>query len=337
MKRITILGAGAWGTAIATLLADNGHSVLLWCHEPEVAQDITKNHTNQKYLPGVLLSERITATHDLKTALEHAQWIFEAVPVAYLRAVLQQAKAWYSPDQRWVVMSKGIEQETVRVPTQIIDDVFGAGVHKAVVAGPSFAADLVKKQITGVVVASESCDDAIALQTMLANAYCRPYITTDILGVQLGSALKNVIALGIGMLKGAGYADNAQAYVLTRGLREMAQLSCAMGGKQETVYGLSGMGDLVLTSMGSSSKNMALGTLLGAGESLEEIAKKFGTLPEGVNTVKSIYRLAHDYKLTLPLCSGIYVVLFEQKSLNVMLQELMSRPLENECPGTMQD
>lgn len=331
MKQITILGAGAWGTAIATLLADNGHSVLLWCHEPEVAQGINKNHSNQHYLPGILLSERITATADLKVALEGAEWIFEAVPVAYLRAILDQAKGWYSPIQKWVIMSKGIEQETLRLPTQIIDDVFGVHVRKAVVAGPSFAADVVRKQITGVVVASESCDDALMLQTMLANAYFRPYITTDILGVQIGSALKNVIALGIGMLKGAGYADNAQAYMLTRGLREIAQLAHSMGGKQETVYGLSGMGDLVLTSMGSSSKNMALGKLLGAGESLEQIAQRFGTLPEGLNTVKSIHRLTHRYKLTLPLCAGIYEVIFEQKPLNVMLQELMSRPLENEC------
>lgn len=331
MKKISILGAGAWGTAVASLLAENGYEVNLWCYEPEVAHAIQKNHVNERYLPGVSLSIAIKATTSLEEALVGVEWIFQAIPVKFLRTVLAQAKPFYAVDQRWVIMSKGIEQDTLMLPSQILDDVFECAVQKAIFSGPSFAADLAKKQITGVAIAAESCDVALALQAMLANTYFRPYISLDIMGVQAGGALKNIVAIGIGMLDGAGFTDNAKAFLLTRGLHEMVQLTTMIGGKQETVYGLSGVGDLVLTAMGNLSRNMLLGQQFGEGKTLAAISAEWRTLPEGINTVQSVHQLALKYSLDLPICNGIYDVIFNNKPVNDFLRDLMDRPLEHEC------
>ena len=331
MKKVSILGAGAWGTAVACLLADNGYQVIVWCHEPAVADAINSTRINERYLPGVKLLPLIQATADLQEAIAHAQWIFEAVPVKFLRSVLEQAKPFYTSSQKWVIMSKGIEQNTLMLPTQILDDVFKADVHKAIFSGPSFAADLAQKQITGVTIAAQSCDIGLELQSMLANSYFRPYISLDIIGVQAGGALKNIIAIGMGILKGAGYTDNAQAYLFTRGLHEIVQLTTMLGGKRETVYGLSGAGDLVLTAMGNLSRNMLLGQQLGAGKSLSAITAEWGTLPEGINTVQSIHQLAAKHSLDLPICNGLYELIFNNKPTESFLRELMARPLELEC------
>lgn len=331
MKKVSILGAGAWGTAVASLLADNGYYVTLWCHEQSVADAIQKTRLNNQYLPGFTLSSQINATASLEEAVLGAEWIFEAVPVKFLRSILVQAKPLYHAHQKWVIMSKGIEQDTLMLPSQILDDVFDSVVQKAVFSGPSFAADLVKKQITGVTIAADSCDVGLALQQMLANNYFRPYISLDLIGVQAGGALKNIIAIGIGILKGAGYTDNAKAYLFTRGLHEMKQLTMMLGGKQETVYGLSGVGDLVLTAMGNLSRNMLLGEQLGKGRTVASIAAEWGTLPEGINTVQSVHQLALKHSLDLPICNGLYQVIFHNKSADVFLRELMARPLEHEC------
>lgn len=331
MKQISILGAGAWGSAVACLLADNGYSVMVWCHEPAIATAINNTHTNERYLPGVKLSPLIKASVELKEAIAHSQWIFEAVPVKFLRSVLQQAKPFYAQSQKWVIMSKGIEKDTLMLPSQILDDVFDVNVHKAIFSGPSFAADLAKKQITGVTIAAQSCEIGLELQSMLANSYFRPYISLDIIGVQAGGALKNIIAIGMGILKGAGYTDNAQAYLFTRGLHEIVQLTTMLGGKRETVYGLSGAGDLVLTAMGNLSRNMLLGQQLGAGKTLAAITAEWGTLPEGINTVQSVHQLARKHSLNLPICNGIYELIFNNKFTEDFLSQLMARPLENEC------
>lgn len=331
MKKVSILGAGAWGTAVASLLADNGYHVTLWCHEPMVADAIKKTRINEQYLPRITLSPLILPTLDLKDAVLGAEWIFEAVPVKFLRSILVQANPFYDSNQKWVIMSKGIEQDTLMLPSHILDDVFQGTVQKAVFSGPSFAADLAQKQITGVTIAADSCHVGVALQAMLANTYFRPYISLDIIGVQAGGALKNIIAIGIGILKGAGYTDNAKAYLFTRGLHEMKQLTMMLGGKQETVYGLSGVGDLVLTAMGNLSRNMLLGEQLGKGRTVASIAAEWGTLPEGINTVQSVHQLALKHSLELPICNGLYDVIFTNKSAELFLSELMARPLEHEC------
>jgi len=325
---VTILGGGAWGTSVATVLAANGHTVKLWCFEPDVVQTITEKHCNERYLPGIALSEKIIATANIQEAFSGSTWIFEATPVKFLRSVLEQCKSLYSKDQIWVVLSKGIENETLLLPTGIIDSVFETQVKKAVVAGPSFAHDLAQQQPTATTIAAD--DEVIGkeLQALLANNYFRPYLSHDVLGVQLGGALKNILALGIGMLDGAGFGDNTKLFLFMNGLREMVTFAKKLGAQPQTMYGFSGIGDLVLTAMGSRSRNLLVGKRLGQGQSLEQILNETGFIPEGINTVRSIHQLCQERNLTLPVLCGLYEVIFGEKTIEQLLQDLMARPLE---------
>jgi glycerol-3-phosphate dehydrogenase (NAD(P)+) len=330
MNKICILGAGSWGTAVASLLSQNGHHIKLWCREPEIATDIKQNGTNSKYLSGVTLSSLIEPVTDLKEALCGANFVFEAIPVKFLRSVLMETTQCFSPNQIFVILSKGIE-ETLMLPSQIIDDVYGYNVKKVILSGPSYARDLAEKQITAVTIAAQDCATAQEVQHLIATSHFRPYISLDLIGAQVGGALKNVIALAIGILDGAGYGDNVKAYILTRGLNELVQLSQALGGKQETIYGLSGVGDLVLTSMGKLSKNVAAGKEIGKGKTLNEISESMGNLPEGINTVQSVQKLISQHQLDLPICTGVYQIIFNNQKIEDFLQSLMNRPLKPEC------
>ncbi len=327
--KIAILGAGAWGTALATLLAHNGHDVLLWAYEAEVADDINNVHENKRYLPGIKLDNNIRATDDISQAICDAQWVFEAIPVKFLRKTLKQTVHCFSKDQVWVIASKGIEQDTLMLPSEIIDDVFDYQPKKAVIAGPSFAYDLARKDITGVAVAATDCAIADQLQEVLANLYFRPYVNLDMVGVQLAAALKNVITLGVGMLEGDGFADNAKAFLFTRGLHEMAQLGVSMGAQQETFYGLAGVGDLALTAMGKRSRNLEVGKRLAMGQSLDSILQQTGYIPEGINTVQSLHELGKQKHIPMPVCQGVYQVIFGRVSLHDMLADLMKVTFEN--------
>lgn len=329
-KTVAVLGGGAWGTAFSTLLAHNGNNVRLWCFEPEVAQAISKDRYNERYLPGIQLDERIQAVTQLEQALSDVTWVFEAIPVKFLRTVLQQCKPFFSSQHRWVVLSKGIENDTLLFPTQIINDVFETTVRTAVVSGPSFAKDLAQKKITAVTVAAAESSVCIELQEMLACDYFRPYRSDDMLGVQLGGAFKNVLTLGIGMLDGAGFGDNTKAFLLTAGLKEMVSCARALGAKEQTIYGLSGVGDVVLTSMGGLSRNLAVGKRLGSGQALERVLKETGFIPEGINTVRSVYQLAEREGIVVPILSGLYHVIFGDQTVEGLLQKLMARPLEVE-------
>ena len=335
MITVTVLGSGSWGTAVATLLAANGCQVKLWCREESVANEIALFHANSAYLPGIKLNDRIVPVTTLKEALENVVYVFEAIPVKHLRSVLEQARNYYRADQVWVVLSKGMEQHTLMLPTQVIDDVFNIKndqfALRAVFSGPSFAQDLAQHKITAVTIAAVDYTVGKEIQTLLANGFFRPYISLDIIGAQVGGAVKNIITLGVGMLDGAGYTDNAKAFLLTRGLHEVAHIAQALGGRSETIYGLSGVGDLVLTAMGKLSKNLAAGKRLGAGETLESMRKQSATMPEGINTVESIYQLLIIKSLDLPICKGIYEIIFNKKPLNTFLAELMNRPLESDC------
>lgn len=327
-KKICILGEGAWGTAIALLLADNGYTVYLWCYHAEVAQEIQSHRTNSRYLPGFTLPTSIIATIDLEYALSDTQWIFEAIPVKYMRSIMQRAALYATQDQKWVILSKGIEQDTFLLPTQIIDDIFDISVQKVVCVGPSFAHEVARKQPTAVMLASADYKVTGALRHILENDYFRPYSSLDIIGVQYSAALKNVITLAVGMLDGAGYGDNTKAFFMTRGLHEISELVKKMGGTQETVYGLSGVGDLVLTSMGALSRNLEVGRQLGMGESLDTIIQRTGSTPEGVNTVVSVQQLTERLGCVLPLCRGVYEVIYKNKSVAQMIESVMQQSLE---------
>lgn len=331
MKPITVLGGGAWGTAVATLLATNGHRVTIWCYEPDVVETINKQHKNERYLPDVELAPTICATTNLKEALAESDIICEAVPVAFLRKVLNEAKEYIHCGHRWIVLSKGIEQETLLLPTQIIDVVCGNNPEKAVLSGPSFARDLGQQMVTAVIIATNHVDYCKELQCLFKNNFFRPYISTDMIGVQVGGALKNVMALGIGFLDGAGYTDNAKAFIFTRGLQEMMLCAAALGGKKETLVGLAGVGDLFLTAMGQSSRNHRLGVRLGQGVSREAVFKELGTIPESVNTIMSTHQLMLRYNLDLPVLDGLYQLINGTQTLDEFFAAILERPIEKDC------
>ena len=323
MKKVCVMGDGAWGTAVATLLAHNNCQVNLWCHDAANAQAIARSRKNERYLPGYTLSERIGPTGSLEDAMRDTRWIFQAIPVQYLRSVTLDAAPCFKQDQVWVVLSKGIEKDTLLLPTQIIDDIFATSSQKVVLAGPSFAADVANKQVTGVSIAATDLALAHELQTMLNNEYFTAFINDDVLGVQVGGAVKNVITLGVGMLEGAGYTDNTKAFLVTRGLHEIALIAKIFGGKPETLYGLSGIGDLMLTALGKLSRNLAVGKRLGKGDSLKIILDELGHVPEGINTVQSIQQLADKHHLQLPICSAIYDIIFTGKKIDHLITALM--------------
>lgn len=262
-EQICILGAGAWGTAMATLLSHNGHTVKLWSYEADVARMINENHCNTRYLPDIMLGASISATTDMQEALTGATFVFEATPVQFVRSVLELCRPFYKPTQVWVSLSKGIEQRTLLFPADMMRDVFGKGVLLAVVGGPGFAKNLARGEATGLMVAASDTRQADHVARLLTCDYVKTMRGTDMVGIQLCGAIKNVLSLGMGMMEGAGYGDNARALFLTAGFQDM--LVCAFGLKAEidTVHGLAGFGDLVLSSMGESGRNLALGKRLG--------------------------------------------------------------------------
>jgi glycerol-3-phosphate dehydrogenase (NAD(P)+) len=331
MKKVCVLGDGAWGTAVATLLAHNGYQVALWCHDAADAQAIARTRVNERYLPGQVLSELIISTASLEVAVCDTRWVFEAIPVQYLRSVILDAVPFFAPDQVLVVLSKGIEKDTLLLPTQIIDDACGDSHKKVVVAGPSFAADLAQQQVTAVSVAATDCQLASELQAMLENDYFRSFVNTDLIGVQVGGAVKNVITLGVGMLEGAGYKDNTKTFLVSRGLDEMAIIAKALGGNPATVYGLSGVGDLMLTALGKLSRNLAVGTRLGRGDALQTILDELGHIPEGINTVQTIKQLMQKHHLQLPICNAVYEIIFAGKKIDHLLAALMQQDSAQEC------
>ena len=275
MNDVAVLGDGAWGTACASVLADNGYHVKLWCHNAEVAQHIAMHGCNTIYLPGVMLdTERIQVTTDIMYAIADVEYVFEAIPVAHMRASLRIMQREIAQKKVWICLSKGIEQHTLLFPIGILEDMFGALRGKAVISGPSFARDLVRKQLTAVMLATD--DDGIARKIchMFANDYVHTYASQDIVGVQLCGALKNGIALSVGMLDGLGYGDNTQIYCVLRIMREIATVLRVIGGQEETAHDLAGIGDIMLTALGSHSKNVVAGKRIAAGISLRAITPR---------------------------------------------------------------
>lgn len=317
--KITILGAGAWGTAFATLLIRNGHQVMLWSHEQDVADDITRFHTNKKFFPDVVLDPNIQATHDLKMALKDAAWIVQAIPVAYLRSVLMDVKAMV-PDaaiKPWILLSKGIEQDSLMLSSQILEEIFSSKISYAIVAGPNFAKELAQGAPTATTVAATDKTLTKKVCVLLGNSFFKPFPSTDPIGAQVGGAIKNVIAIAVGICKGKDFADNTVAYVLTQGLAEIALLCEKLGGHKETGYGFSGFGDLVLTCTSNLSKNFRVGVMLGNGKSLEEIEGLVPVLPEGINTIQSVHELGRKLGLHLPVCNAVYEFIFGNKEFEV--------------------
>jgi glycerol-3-phosphate dehydrogenase (NAD(P)+) len=320
---ICVIGEGAWGTAIASVLADNGHPVKLWCHDPHVAVDIKKVRENVRYMPGVRLSSAIEPTHDLEQALADVAWVFFSTPVPFARAVLERAKPFYKPHQTWVMLNKGVEYRTSMLPTHIFHDVIGDSAHSLALSGPSFARDVLNKQLTGLVVASADDDECHAgVKELLENEYIQITESDDVIGVQLCGALKNVIAVGVGLLDGSGYSENTKALFVTRAFQEMVHIVSVSGGHAGTAMGLAGVGDIVLTAYSTQGRNLAVGKVVGKGGTLAEWLTEHGTLPEGVNTLKSVYHLVQEDEIALPIFTALYHVVIDGEPVSELLDAL---------------
>ncbi len=324
-SNITILGDGAWGTACAHLLAHNGYTVTLWCYNEEVADSIKRTGYNTQYLPGIALPSSIIPVTHLEEALTNATWIFEAIPVKFLRTIVSHCTPYVSQEQIWVILSKGIENNTLLLPSQIVTDTLGVTVPFVVLSGPSFARDLVQQQPTGVVLASTNTMLAQQLALLLNNHYFTSTVAHDIYGVQVCGALKNCIALALGILDGAGYSDNTKALAATQGLQEIALIGEQYTGTRDTTYGLAGIGDLILTAFGSRSRNRMIGREIGQGKKVEDILAVMHQIPESINTVQSAYQLTQKFSLSLPLFTTLYKILFQNMPIEALIQVLIQK------------
>jgi glycerol-3-phosphate dehydrogenase (NAD(P)+) len=325
MKRLGIVGAGAWGTALAMVGRRAGLDVVLQAHEPEVVAAVNRDHQNATYLKGVKLDPAIRAVGDPGEAAAGADAVLVVAPAQFVRGQLARLKAGLEPGVPVVICAKGIEQETFRLMSEIAAEVL-AETPVAVLSGPTFAIEVAKDLPTGVTLAA--ADDRIAqsLADGLSTPRFRIYRSDDVVGVQIGGAVKNVIAIGCGVIEGRGLGDNARATLITRGLAEMARLGAAKGATPETLMGLAGIGDLTLTCNAMQSRNFSLGVALGRGERLADVVKARTSVAEGVFTAASVTGLARKLGVDMPICLAVDGILNHFADVDATIKGLLSRP-----------
>ncbi|MDH5527155.1 MAG: NAD(P)-dependent glycerol-3-phosphate dehydrogenase [Nitrospirota bacterium] len=331
--RVTVVGAGSWGTALAWVLAENGHRVTLWCREEETAHAINRERRNTPYLPGAPLPEGISATTDLVAAVQSApELLVWVVPTQFTRSVLSGLREHLPHDVAIVTASKGIEVDTLQLVSGVFEELLGPTCRDrlAVLSGPSFAREVVQGAPTAVAVAAWNPSVADTVQTLFASTTFRVYTNSDPVGTQVGGALKNVVAIAAGAVEGLGYGSNTQAVLITRGLAEMTRLGISMGASAETFAGLSGMGDLVLTCTGGLSRNRQVGIALGKGGNLEQILGEMRMVAEGVKTTEAALRLARKQHVEMPIVEQVHRVLFDGMGAKDALTALMTRPQKSE-------
>jgi glycerol-3-phosphate dehydrogenase (NAD(P)+) len=326
-KKIAVLGAGSWGTALANHMAENGFSVALWMRDSELVGLIKSTGMNAVYLPGVQLSKNIQPTFVLSSALSGADMVISAVPSHGIRAIFKEAGR-LAGDAVVVNAAKGIEEETCLTCSAVLKE---SGVKKVVVlSGPSFAREVASKLPCALVAASDDAATAEAVQDAVSGATLRVYTNPDVMGVELGGAIKNVMAIAAGISDGLGLGSNARAALITRGLAEMTRLGRAMGARAETFFGLSGLGDLVLTCTGDLSRNRKVGMSMGGGQTLEEATAGMKMVAEGIRTARAVKKLARKHDVEMPITEEINRVLYEGRSPRKAVMELMTRRLKHE-------
>jgi glycerol-3-phosphate dehydrogenase (NAD(P)+) len=330
--RVSVLGAGAWGTALAKALADKGFATKVWAHERSVADAVNETKENKRYLPGHKLPDTLSATSDLAESLDGAELTVLVVPSHAMREVVLKAKSLLPPSTLLCSASKGIENDSLMLMSQVLEDTLGADVvpRLTYLSGPSFAKEVALGMPTAVVVAGTDADNTRTVQRAWATDKLRVYSSDDVVGVEMGGALKNVIAIAAGAIDGLGFGYNSRAGMITRGLFEIGLLARKMGGNPLTVAGLSGMGDLVLTCTGDLSRNRTVGVELGKGRKLEEILAGLGHVAEGVKTTKSAYDLAKREGVEMPIVHEVYQVLYEGKHPRQAVVDIMTRELRSE-------
>jgi glycerol-3-phosphate dehydrogenase (NAD(P)+) len=329
-NRISVIGAGAWGTALALSLAQR-HPITLWVYEQAEAERMQSTRVNQAFLPGFTLPPNITVTHDLAAAAESADILLCVVPSQFMRSTMRSLAPHLRPNHALVSATKGIEDESCLRMSQVMEQAIGHALHLAVLSGPSFALEVAQHMPTTVTVASSDAALAQRIQRLFSSPSLRLYTNDDVIGVELGGSLKNVIALAAGVVSGIGLGFNTSAALITRGISEMTRLAVACGGRPQTLAGLSGVGDLVLTCTGSLSRNRTVGQELGRGRKLPDIlASLHGQVAEGVRSTTAALGLAKRHHVEMPITEQMNAVLHHGKNPADAIRDLMTRPGKDE-------
>ena len=331
-EKIAVIGAGSWGTTLADLLAKKGHAVTLWAYEPELVQEMRETGENGMFLPGIKLSPDLAFTNDLEEAYRGCTMVLCVVPSQLVRRVMAGSLQFIPEAAIIVSASKGIEVDTVATVSEIYEEILPAQQYArfAALSGPSFAREVAQEMPTAVTAASKSEEVARRVQEAFTTSFFRVYRNEDVIGVELGGAIKNVIAIAAGISDGLGFGCNTRAALITRGLAEMTRLGVAMGAQPATFAGLAGMGDLVLTCTGDLSRNRSVGIQTGQGRKLPEILGEMRMVAEGVKTTESAYNLAKKLGVEMPIIEQMYKMLYEDKPARQAVLELMTRNLKAE-------
>lgn len=327
MTKITVFGTGSFGTALANVLAENGHSVLMWGKNENTVDEINQSHQNKRYLKDVTLIETIKATSQLEQAVNFSDIFLIALPTKAIRDVVTEIDQHIKTKKTFIHVAKGIENETFKRVSEMIEDSVSKN-HKngvGVLSGPSHAEEVVIKQPTTVAASSKDEHISKLIQDLFMNDYLRVYTNNDLIGVELGGALKNIIAVASGIVAGMGYGDNAKAALMTRGLAEISRLGEKLGADPMTFLGLGGIGDLIVTCTSTHSRNYTLGYKLGKGKTTEEALNEMNMVVEGIYTTKSVYHLAKAQNVDMPITNALYKVLFEDKPVKDSVKDLMGR------------
>jgi len=327
---VAVLGAGSWGTALAVLLAGNGHKTFLWGRNADRISKMAVNRRNETYLPDVVFPSTLQPEANLEKALASVNSILIAVPSKGFRASLEQIKPYFRPHMGVAIATKGLEPESLKLLHEVVHEVLGDNLKLCIVSGPTFAKEVAHELPTAVTVASE--DEAFALKyaKWLSNDHFRAYTSSDVIGVEIGGAVKNVIAIAAGIADGLGFGANTRTAVITRGLAEISRLGVALGAHQETFMGLAGLGDLVLTCTDDQSRNRRVGLGLAQGKTLPQILDELGQVAEGVETAEKVYLLSNKMGIQMPIVEQVYQVIYQHKSAKQAVHDLLNREIRAE-------
>lgn len=331
-QKIAVLGAGSWGSALANVLFENGHTVSIWTRDEAQKEEINNQHTNNKYLPQFSFPVEVTASTDLKEVLAEAEAILFVIPTKGMRQVSRQVNELLDHKVTVIHASKGLEEKSHKRISTILSEELEPEMINGIVAlsGPSHAEEVVAKDLTTITAASENLDAARLTQELFINDYFRVYTNSDIIGVEIGAALKNIIAIGAGVIAGLGYGDNAKAGLVTRGLAEISRLGIELGADPLTFMGLSGVGDLIVTCTSPHSRNWRAGYQIGKGKEIDSILSEMGMVVEGISTTKAAFELATKYGIEMPITEAIYNVVYNNSNVKYAILNLMQREGKSE-------
>ncbi|MBN1044828.1 NAD(P)H-dependent glycerol-3-phosphate dehydrogenase [Clostridium botulinum] len=328
MSKVSFIGGGSFGTALAILLAEKGNTVSIYNRDKKVVDDININRRNDKYIKNLEIPSNIKAFDNLEKATENAEYIVLAIPSHTIRSICKQLKSKIKQETIIISIAKGIEEHTDKRLSEVIKEELNNPI--VVLSGPSHAEEVVLKLPTTLVVSSENMNSASEVQNLFMTSFFRVYTNQDLVGVEVGGAVKNIIALAAGILDGLGYGDNTKAALMTRGMKEISRIGSDLGGREETFYGLTGMGDLIVTCTSNHSRNRKAGLLIGSGMGVDKAIKEIGMVVEGVKACKAFYELKEKIGVSMPITDILYKVLFEKKDPKLGIEELMLREKKSE-------